>query len=287
MIPVLSTRPLESCLFKKDPDLLEVLGVLVLANKYCATTLEEQARSLAIQLTDPKAIDAHLTAKVSSLRVIELAQTARCDEIASAAWDVAMQEFRECKREIHEMLSFADRLGEPQYVGEAYYEAMLRGHRVWNRDPHLTPAQKQRLGAGAASCVETLNGIVSVWRRAPRHFEASHRCTHHTTVPNSLELRCGYKFSVPWVEECAERGLSHCDLLGRLEVATNVRKPRNYSTFDTKIVRGGEDNDASWSPRMPDCHDSSIQRATQVLVSYRRPPNLAKFFSIGEAASSD
>ena len=48
-----------------------------------------------------------------------------------------MREFRERKREMHEMLSLADRVGDPQYVGEAYYEAILRGHRVWKYDPHL------------------------------------------------------------------------------------------------------------------------------------------------------
>ena len=53
-----------------------------------------------------------------------------------------MREFCERKREMHEMLSLAGRVGDPQYVGEAYYFVDIESGSM--TAPYISPERAPR-----------------------------------------------------------------------------------------------------------------------------------------------
>lgn len=51
-----------------------------------------------------------------------------------------------------------------------------------------------------------------------------------------MSWTCCYKISPLWLAQCAEKGLSHCDILGRLKIAVSVSPPRDFPVEGAKDI---------------------------------------------------
>lgn len=217
--------PFTSCLLQPKPKLGEVLGVLSLSRKYCAAELEERAKAVAIHLArDPEVLQTkHLAHDLSATRVAEVAAGALCDVLLKSAWNVIMKEFRLRERNIHEVLTLADQVCGPDLRSGAYYEAMLRGHGVWGDDPRISDAQKRSLSHGALACADALDALIHEWYPFGATLAPHRHCRHgHDWV-------CHYDFPKQFLVECAKSTIPSYDIVGRLELASNLPYPDGYN----------------------------------------------------------
>ena len=166
-----------------------------------------------------------------------------------------MDDFRRCKgvlafrgpNSIPNMIHFAEKLGREDMLGDVYYEAMLRGHKVWNsRRLDLNDHQVRTLGVGTVRCAEAGETLLRQYRS--RHCSFVHDCANLTVevllnADGEVEetLKCAYsvfgRFGTLAVEEWERENIPWFDLLGRMRAVVVMSPPTPYWKRS-----GGEDH---------------------------------------------
>ena len=197
--------PYQSSLIRANPDLGEVLEILSIAHKYCAHTIEERARPIAISMTHPRTIQLHINTRLSAMEIAEIGTSVDCKEVADSAFKVVMDQVKRKKVPAHKALSFAERIKVPRFIAEVYYQIMLFGSRGWEKDPDLTERQRRNLSRGSIKFVEDWDKIAQSWK------DGLH--DHECPFPGH---RCGAEFLAKLTKHYVNRGIGSSDVLGRL-----------------------------------------------------------------------
>jgi len=228
--------PFESCLGYGQPDLRRILLVLTIANKYCATSIETRARTLALQLTRPRVIRAHVTDLLPSSRIMEIGFNLGLEEIVTPAWDAVVEDFRAKKLAAFEILALAERTNEPRFIGEAYYQVMLLGRDVWATDPCLTDAHRQNLFMGTINCVNAWDALAREWGAID---SVPHQCVHesHHGFHSCRDSERGTLLDRVW-QKHAKLGISSRDVLGKLDAIKGVQDLNGCGPGIHTYIRG-------------------------------------------------
>lgn len=93
-------------------------------------------------------------------------------------------------------------------------------------------------------------------------------------LASGSKSRCSYKFSTPGLAEFIDKGLSHCDIGGRLRIAVSVGKPIDFRKGYRDIIGVPEGEIRT----VNNCHEAFVHRAKQELALYQDPVYLAHHF---------
>ncbi|KAF9515701.1 hypothetical protein BS47DRAFT_1341623 [Hydnum rufescens UP504] len=206
-------NPIESSLIRPDPDLREILDILSIAHKYDAKIIEGRALPIAISMTSPENIKAHLNSRLSALEIVEIGTSINCAEVADSAFHLIMKEVRRKQLPGHKALSFAERINEPRFVARIYYEIMLQGSSEWDMDTHLTDRQRRNLNRGSVKCTEAWDEISRSWKSGlPEHdCQRDRRCD----VLGRLEAIADFELEVDQRPSLREARVFHAEVLDR------------------------------------------------------------------------
>lgn len=251
-----SRRPYSSCLFDPKPSLRDVLALLSISHKYCDSLIENRAQALAVQLTDPEVILSHLS---PTLRIENIAETGiatgSTDLVVSVA-KILLHDVKTNRRSITSVLEFAESLGDPSFLGDVYYEAMLRGPRFEGFTEH----QISTFCRGAWKCVEAFDEIVFSWVHSNQRY-GYHECDGGYSPAEMIDQAdlalCPYDdFHEEVLYRCAVEKVAGWDIIRKLEIATTLEVPETD---------------------YPGCHEAARSNAQLSLHEIRR--RLPSFFA--------
>lgn len=129
------------------------------------------------------------------------------------------------------------------------------------------------------SCADALDGVIISWESG-RQYDGNHQCIH----PSDSDSGCGYDFVSLLSRASARSRVASYDIIGRLEVAANLPKPKfSEPTYRIeKPSKGGikkgktnkskfidsEDEDAAASATFG-CHEAAVDCARRELERQR------------------
>lgn len=177
----------------------EVLHVLVIAHKYCATEIEERAQGI-ISHMDLKRKFSASSRSASSL--VEIGATTKNKELMTFGWERTMAHFAdmtrstyspesvpERRRAVKDLLDLSEKTSSDVYLGEAYYAVMRIGPEEWEF-ADLLPSQKRRLWKGAFRCSQVFDKTFSnnLYRSRPDLFIIPNDPLRSKVVPKHFDL---------------------------------------------------------------------------------------------------
>jgi len=204
--------PFESCLAQPDPDLIKVLQICQIANKYCAQSIEARANRVARFLTRPDTIRNILGPNLSAIQIVETASRAACHDVADVAWDVVIEDHTKGETSSSDLLALARTVDRPEYWGKAYYKIMVKGSEHWENDPEIVVEDRRALHRGFTKCVEASQLLAKAWiRRVP---ETKHNRLHNWgKIKNPACAKAWFQHA--WGAYTLKN--SYCDVFGLLE----------------------------------------------------------------------
>lgn len=245
-----------------------MLSTLKLAHKYCASSIESQARVVATRLTHPSVIKANMKSSGVTLPTIAaIAATVRAPDILRTATEMHLADVQEHGNiPALSLLDFADEFCDAEMKAKFYYLVMIRGPDVWARDDGLTPQRKTTLGIGAASCMNAFTKILRKWDSRYRS-EASSLFVQRTFCYCQATDRyrpppssCQFNFLDRLIASTAVG--SPYDVLGHLEWSMELARPATMYRKRT--------------PEEVDCHELAIWLCRTVLAE--EESRLVKYF---------
>lgn len=221
--------------------------MLLLAQKYCVTSLEAHARSVAITLTHPEVIWENMTSTLMDAeRVLQIGYETGTEAIAELAVGAIISEsppLFETGEPPHYSLplpELADRFCAPwpHLAVLLYYNVMCKGPDVWGEDQQLSLAQKATLGIGAARCTYAFDGFIRDLPDTMARITCT--CGDDDYLSSVFVPYCGDVLIPHLLSLSAYSQRSSCDILGRLgEISspwTNTRPmPACHPSFVGRI----------------------------------------------------
>ncbi|KAF8313339.1 uncharacterized protein EI90DRAFT_3092003 [Cantharellus anzutake] len=228
-----------------------VLHILQIAYKYHAKDIEKRASAIAEELTQPRNLPSHLGISLTCIDIFRIAINVKRIIIAENAWKVMVTRFLSGELDSRSLLDEA--MGQPRFLGSAYYIVMLGGPHKWREDPKLSIDEVSRLSQAFQYCMEEWDGFVSrvaqsnldIPKRLARHRVPAHPCpedrnTHaqtpavralvrtqtRTPSPNACLTIMDALEEVPIDKYQKHCGLRAWDLLGKL---TEISRGWQYS----------------------------------------------------------
>lgn len=207
-------RPLESCLFGDGKDtarICNLLDLLEVSNKYCASTIEARTLDKLTDLTTAKNV-ADLEISVR-LRILEVATLVGSDSLAEHSRASLLQSmwthtssYDDSEREtlgFTEVLAFGKKAHDSEMIGAAYYAIMCNGPEWWASHDDIDVLDRRRLTNGMMRCAEKWHDIETEW--ASEGFGCHLKCAQKRDVFDaSLRIQ-------------AQRGIEWYDVVGKIK----------------------------------------------------------------------
>jgi len=198
-------RPFESCLDldkEVSHDLSKVLKVYTIAHKYCAASIEQRAKSIAISLTTADVVRDHISPTLTAIQIYDIALLVGCDEISSVLRNVIISDSWSGTIPPLDLLALGERHSDSQFAGLALYRIMLLGRDSWLNDPRITVSQGELLARGLFRFYEEWEAVSKGFAKIGRGCSNYGGCSTY-----SLAFR-----------EIAGNDLPFFDVIGRLRV---------------------------------------------------------------------
>jgi len=204
-------RPLKSCLFSDGEDsahICDLLDLLAISHKYCASEIETRALEKLIDLTTAEKV-ADLDTSVH-LRILETAVLIGSDELGRASrtsllWSMWLHTSGACKAPLDhpvKILAYGKGAHDKEMIGAAYYAVMCNGREWWASHDGVEPVDRRRLDQGMMRCAKEWHDIQTKW--AVDGFGCHLKCAPRRDLFHaSLEVQ-------------AERGIAWYDIVGKI-----------------------------------------------------------------------
>lgn len=144
--------------------MLNLLDLLIIANKYCAATLETLTLAKLLLVTSMQKL---ATYNIDlTIRVFEVAFLIRSSELARAP-RIALREVLRLKRASRDtclaLLSVGKLTGDRLILGAAYYSIMLYGRSWWSTCEAIDVTDQSRLLDGMMRCAYEWHMLYCLW----------------------------------------------------------------------------------------------------------------------------
>lgn len=144
---------------------------------YCGSD-EAFVLSITEPLVEAKTLRSNLTNDLPPSRIVEVAHLINQPRLAFAARSLILENLWETKSEdIYELLSFGERVGDPEIIGVAYYQ-ILKSSSPWMLDTRLSDKHRRDLQRGRAALVEEWQRIFDAWGTGSLGNSSYHEETH-------------------------------------------------------------------------------------------------------------
>lgn len=216
-------RPFESCLATNlkagtRPQMIDLLDLLVIANKYCAIKIEQRALDLLVSATTAKKLARHDTSVIA--KVLEVACLVRSQRLAEEPRAFLLETLwsQHADKELSlTLLGLGKRTSDNMLLGATYYSIMLHGRSWWSTCDAIDATDTTRLIEGMMRCAREWHVLHCTW--AAKGFGCHSDCERKRQV-----LERSHRIQI-------DKEVEWYDILGKLAATMNSSQHDSYSYY--------------------------------------------------------